>query len=444
MNPLVKSAVETAKTVASMRYRARLSGLRSMSPDSFWQYQNDAFKRIYQDAVANVPYYQSNPHKYPKHLESTSDVLDVLASLPVLPKDEVKKDTTQFWRRPQLFLTAEHTTGGTTGSPLKVRASFWERGFTEAILRERYKDITGSSTPRILRLSGYLDQSTSSEIIVRIPGTRYAYLSIYELKAQRKDEIRAAIDAFKPDVLHGYASALHQLALLFADEQYDPAHTLTAVSTSETLFDHQRADIEQYLGAQVFNEYGSQEGQHLVLECPERSLHIHPARGVVEILKMESDAPAESGELGRVVVTGLMSRSMPLIRYDLGDSAISTGYASNCSCGLRWPTIGTVYGRTDDLVRTRDGRMIGMLSYATLKDAQGVQESQIIQRGYEDFVYRIVPHDLASFDRLGLENHVRLQLKLRIGYEVDVSFEYIDRVPRSQLGKLQAVSVEFQ
>lgn len=110
------------------------------------------------------------------------------------------------------------------------------------------------------------------------------------------------------------------------------------------------------------------------MQYSEGQIHINPLVGILEILN-ESDRPTEPGELGRVVVTGLVTKSMPLIRYEIGDYTVSTGYASDCRCGLDWPTIGRVEGRTGNLVRTRDDRQIGMLGYGVLKDLNGVQES---------------------------------------------------------------------
>lgn len=439
MNPFMKSAIERVKTLAAVPYARAVGDFQHISEDDFWAYQKERFGYIYRDAVQCIPYYIGREHDYPKGLDEQGGILDVLAQLPVLPKSAVKQDVNQFWRHPPLFLTREHTTGGTTGTPLRVRASLMERGYTEAILRQRYREIVGTPTPRILRLSGFLEKGTNDSMFLRIPGTKFAYLSIYELRVQRAGEVRRILADFKPNVLHGYASALHQLALLFGDQPVQSEQKWVVVSTSETLFDHQRVDIERNLNAIVLNEYGSQEGQHLVLECTEGSLHIHPGRGVVEILKPNEDVPAESGELGRVVVTGLVNRTMPLIRYDLGDSAISTGYAADCKCGLQWPTIGSVFGRTEDLVRTRDGRRIGILSHSTLKDWEGIAESQIIQEGFERFRYLIVPQNPTSFDAVGLEAHVREQLRNRIGGDAEVMFDYVDAVPRTAAGKIQAV-----
>lgn len=43
----------------------------------------------------------------------------------------------------------------------------------------------------------------------------------------------------------------------------------------------------------------------------------------VELLAPDSSDYVKPGEIGRVVITDLYNRSMPLIRYDTGDFAVS-------------------------------------------------------------------------------------------------------------------------
>ena len=66
---------------------------------------------------------------------------------------------------------------------------------------------------------------------------------------------------------------------------------------------------------------------------------------------------------------------------------------------------------------------------------------QIVQRDYEDFLFRIVP--AAGFDSALVEAHVVDELRLRLGVSPQVKFEYLATIPRGPSGKLQAVQVEF-
>jgi phenylacetate-CoA ligase len=139
----------------------------------------------------------------------------------------------------------------------------------------------------------------------------------------------------------------------------------------------------------------------------------------------------------------LQRRVMPLIRYEIGDRAMSIGYASDCRCGLSWPGIGPVEGRSEDLVRTQDGRCVGMLGYSVLRGLVGVQEAQLVQLGFSEFKCLIV----RSMNEPGIqganETHVRNELGRRLSAAVNVTFSYVDCIPRDANGKFKAVKVRM-
>lgn len=181
----------------------------------------------------------------------------------------------------------------------------------------------------------------------------------------------------------------------------------------------------------------------MALECEQRSWHIMPLIGIVEILD-DNGEPVVAGSSGEVAVTSLSKPSMPLFRYLIRDAAISTGFGG-CGCGLGWPTMGQVEGRCEDQVRTPDGRRIGLLTDALMKqkNRECAKEAQIIQRSYEDFEVRLV---LVSRDRAftePLERDLTLEMSKRLGYPVSPKFVYLDEIPRGPRGKFKAVVVDF-
>jgi phenylacetate-CoA ligase len=241
----------------------------------------------------------------------------------------------------------------------------------------------------------------------------------------------------------GYASALAELARVIAGRLYHDKDKFVAVSTSEVLTPYYRTIIEQHLCRKVYDQYGSQEGCHLAVECDAGYMHVHPHIGIVEVLN-EYDKPCLNGELGRVVVTGF-KHSMPLIRYDIGDSAIALD--GPCPCGLVWPIIGPVAGRSEDLVITPDGRKIGYLNFHSTKNLKGIVESQLIQRGYTSFAFNLVlqpelvsNNEYTSFN----ESLIIEELQKRLGYHVQVEFAYLKDIPREGgRSKFKAVVVDF-
>lgn len=430
------------KQLGALHRRGEVERAWSCSVDDFIAYQRQRFHVVYAAARHAVPFYRSQPGVYPPHLPDAS--LDaVLGALPVLPKPTVKARMPEFYRDPLPRLTSFHTTSGTTGSPMRIPATIWERSYANANLEEWYRRVSGTSRPRVLFLSGFMTPSADDSQLAwhdRLSGN--AYLSIYGLHPRNRVEILDLLADLRPQLIYGYASALHEFAGLFNEMEWPGREQRFAVSTSEILPDHWRTTIEATVCRKVYDLYGSQELQHMVVECDRGSHHINPLVGIVEILD-DDGRPTTAGDVGRVVVTGLAHDSFPLIRYEIGDRAVSTGYATDCPCGLRWPTIGAVEGRSEDLVVARDGRRIGYLCFHATKNLTAIREAQLVQTALDRIVFSIVPSETEPFDRESVEISVAAEIRRRMQQPVDVVFRYPQAIERGPNGKFKAVRVEI-
>ncbi|GAB4425822.1 MAG: exopolysaccharide biosynthesis protein VpsH [Anaerolineae bacterium] len=431
------------KSVTGIPYRARVRALWTLSADEFWRYQADAFRRMYEYARTAIPYYRERSAAYPPMPSVGIQPLEFLASLPVLNRQLVREHNSAFWAAPRSPLTVIHSTSGTTGTPLYLAANLWERGQAHAFTEEWLRRLLGTRSPRTLFLSGFMMPSVDNKELYwvdRLGGN--VYLSLYSINAANRDATVDVFDRLKPQLIFGYPSAIHQLALLLGDRVQPSKDQRIALTTAEVLHAHWRAVIEASICRKVYNHYGSMECSHRAIECEAGNMHISPMHGIVELLDDQGE-PARPGEFGRVVVTGLLCRSMPLIRYALGDMAESTGFAVGCPCGLQWPTIGRIEGRCDDHVRTRDGRQIGTIAYV-LEVLKGTKEAQLVQTDYEKFTCNIVLDEIEARNVPALEAAVRDRLTqcLQVG-DVELDFRYVEAIPRGPRNKFKTVVVDF-
>lgn len=432
------------KEVAELPYRSQVRRAWGLSRDDFWDYQLKAFGRSYGFARTCVPYYKERIAAYPPLPQKQEEILEFLSHLPVLKKAAVRQYNTELWAQPRLPLTSYHTTSGTTGTPLRLAATLWERAYLQSIFSDWLSRHLGKRKARTINLSGFMTPSSVDKELFWVDYlSGNIFLSIYSLSPANRDRIVELFERVRPQLIMGYASAMHQLALLLGDKIASSKAERIANVTSEVLDPAWRRTIEASLCKRVLSHYGSQENSHLALECTHGNLHIHPLVGIIEIVDADGRA-VKAGDVGRVLVTGLARKSMPLIRYEIGDMAESTGYASNCLCGVGWPTIGPVQGRSEDLVKTRDGRFIGMLAYTTFKNLKGIKEAQLVQRGYENFTCRIVKSATEPVETGSLEAAIRGQLTERLQVGVEVKFDYVASIPRGPNGKFKAVAVEFK
>jgi phenylacetate-CoA ligase len=234
---------------------------------------------------------------------------------------------------------------------------------------------------------------------------------------------------------------LYALARLALEQNLQAPALKVVISNAEPLYAHQRETISAAFQCPVYDTYGQSENVCAASECLHGRLHLWPELGQTEILWDDDDQVAPLGETGRLVSTGLLNLSMPLIRYEVGDRASFSPFSPEpaCPCGRTLPTLGVIEGRSDDVLLTRDGRRIGRLDPVFKADLP-IREAQIIQETLERVLVRYVPAPGCTPQALvGLTE----RLRERLG-DVDIVLEAVTEIPRSTNGKFRAVISKCQ
>ena len=241
------------------------------------------------------------------------------------------------------------------------------------------------------------------------------------------DELRA----FKPDYIEGIASSVYALARFIVDAKLEPVPLRACFTTCETLFDYQREAISQGFCCRTYNQYGAGEEVVFAAECGRGSMHLSPEVGIVEVVD-SSNRPLPPGESVELICTSLINFVQPFIRYRVGDTGALGSEA--CSCGSPLPVLARIEGRIDDVLITRDGRLVGRLD-PVFKGTGGVVEAQIVQDDYDTFRVRVVPTE--SFSEKDGQD-IRHSLLERVG-SGEVRIEIVDRIERTAGGKFRTV-----
>jgi phenylacetate-CoA ligase len=190
------------------------------------------------------------------------------------------------------------------------------------------------------------------------------------------------------------------------------------------LHDWQRAAIEQVFGCPVTNRYGCEEVSLIASECERRhGLHVNADSVYTEIA---------SGESGKLLVTDLTNRAMPLVRYQIGDVVVGSGRV--CGCGRGLPMIERVEGREADYVVTPSGALISGISltenFALL--IPGTAQVQIVQESLHFLRIRLVADD--RFGDAGRRRIAELVADT-FGPGVRHEVELVDAIPQEPSGK---------
>lgn len=151
---------------------------------------------------------------------------------------------------------------------------------------------------------------------------------------------------------------------------------------------------------------------------------------VIEILG-ERDRPVVPGQIGKVVITTLENRLMPLVRYEIGDYAIASN--GTCTCGRTLPTIARVLGRGLNLFRLPGDQFVSPWPLVgPLKARPQLRQFQIIQDTVDHYTVRFAADQ--ALDR-GIERDISESFCAILKMPVSVTFEWIDQIPRTPGGK---------
>lgn len=190
----------------------------------------------------------------------------------------------------------------------------------------------------------------------------------------------AELNAYRPALLATYPTAAEMLA----DEQEAGRLRLALREIwtgGECLPPPVRARLARVFGCTVRSGYGASEFLSIGWECTHGRLHLNADWVVLEPVDARLRPVPPGVPSHTVLLTNLVNRVQPLIRYALGDSVTLDRDACPCGCAL--PSL-TVEGRHDDvLVYPRaDGTAVKLLPLVlctVMEDEAGVNDFQLVQ-----------------------------------------------------------------
>jgi phenylacetate-CoA ligase len=197
------------------------------------------------------------------------------------------------------------------------------------------------------------------------------------------DRIRIA----RAEVVVGWPSILMEVA--DAGEQL---RVPWVVTFGEVLHPEWMTSIARAFGATVLDMYALREGGHVAWRCPSADgYHVNADSVLVEIVD-DDDRPVPAGVAGDVVVTNLWNLTTPFVRYRTADRAAIL--AGPCSCGIVFPRMTQVEGRTDDWVLTPDGRRVwpfrlGLMTLLGRAFLDAVARYRVVQQAPDRFLVEV-------------------------------------------------------
>lgn len=401
------------------------------SPEEIRDYQLRQLRQTLIQASSYCPFYERrfaeagfHPHK----MKSADD----LEGCPMLTKQDLLENlpamvSTAIPEQQRLHIT----TGGSTGVPVGF---YLQKGVSrpkeQAFLEAQWRRGGYFPGARLAVIRGHVTSDKARGRITSYDATRdWLMLSSYHLTEDRLPEYLAALDEFRPDLLHAYPSAALHLAEFLERSGREWRLPLKGLLCgSERLTIPQKRLLQRVFKCGVYRWYGHSERVVLAAEGRRSELfYFWPAYGFVEF------GPPDEDGLCEVIGTSFHNMAMPLIRYGTGDRVRLADPRRDGELEFPWPAAVAVEGREQEFLVSGTGRRISLTAFnmhdSIFNDLYAVQFYQE-RAGSAEFRYVPGP----KFDHARLAS-IEAGLRRKLGDDFDVAMREVHEVEKTARGK---------
>lgn len=376
------------------RYAEFLEKSQWWNPERVQVLQQRKLSAMLEHAYAHVPFYRQRFEAAglrPADIQSPAD----LAQLPLLTKRDIQDSTDSMLAagNDRRALIENHT-GGSTGVPLTFYQDAEFRAWSDADKLRNYRMAHYQLGMRWAFLWGSDYDASAHKGWRGKLQDRVIYntmwINTFDLTADTLSVAAEQLVRFQPEVLIAYVSSATLLARLVRDRKIAGIRPRAIQTSAEVLTPDDRALLEQTFGCEVFDRYGCREVMNIAHECAvHRGLHLLAENNLVEFVDAQG-RPVAPGQVGRIVVTNLNNRAMPLIRYEVGDMAIPAGEL--CLCGRGLPLLRSIVGRKTDIITSPSGKLLhGEFFTHLFYNLSGVYQFRVVQETRTDLRIQLVP-----------------------------------------------------
>ena len=414
------------------QYLRELSQSQWLDPGTLRQRQWERVREIVNYAFKHCPYYQERFKDI--RFDGMLHGWEEFQRLPILTKIGIRESKERLISREfQRANLVDAKTGGSTGVALQLYfdTRCQEMRNAAAMRSDQWAgwDI-GMPVAAIWGNPPIAD--TLKKKLRSLLLERTIYLDTMEINERSVRRFVADWQRVRPRVIFGHAHSIYILALYLQRLGIEDIRPRGIISTSMMLLEPERRLIENVFLCQVTNRYGCEEVGLIACECDrQEGLHLNMDHVVVEFLR-DDGTEASPGEEANIVVTDLINRGMPLIRYRLGDMGVRSDRA--CSCGRGLFLMERVTGRQADFLKRIDGSLVAGVSLVerTLTAIPGIEQMQLIQDTLRHMCVKVVKD--SYFTEMS-EFRLRNELQMVFGKDVVIEIRCVLALEQTRSGK---------
>lgn len=401
------------------KIKKHLKNIDQINSDKTGELQKKYLNRIMQYTCENIPFY--------KGIDSGN-----IKNFPVMNKS-IYNENKSAVVNPQYDLNKLHftSTSGSSGVPFKTYQDTNKRKRNNADLITLLSSFDFETGEKYVFIRSWVSLYKLSKL--KMLKQNFIAIDVNTFDDNKKEELRRLLHRDKKiKAIISYGSALEDFIsyLENKDDNMTDTNLKLISSSADALSDSTKVRLEKMFGCPVTNRYSNEECGILGnTKAGTREFTLNTASYYFELLDLEEDKPVNPGEIGRIVVTDLFNRAMPLIRYDLGDLGISN------DDGKCVKSLISLQGRMDDVLKSSDDVVISSVMLSTY-----MQEFHYIER------YQLRKNKDGSIEMLIVSKRdefteVVKTLKKIFGDKYDITVKKVQEIPREKTGKYKEIKV---
>jgi phenylacetate-CoA ligase len=285
--------------------------------------------------------------KSPEDIKSLADV----RKIPFTTKDDLRQNfPTGLLAVDMSDIVRIHSSSGTTGIPTVIYFTKDDlNSWTELVARSIY--ATGARKGDIFQNMMSYGLFTGG-LGLHYGAERIGMTVIPVGGGNTKRQLQLMKD-FKTTVLHITPSYLLHIHESMESHGFNTSDLSLkkAFIGAEPHSENTRLKLEELYGIDAYNSYGLSElsGPGLAFECKYKAgMHVWEDAYILEVIDPETGKNVEDGQEGEIVLTNLIRKGNPMIRYRTRDLAYVL--TDSCKCGRTHRRLSRILGRTDDML----------------------------------------------------------------------------------------------
>jgi len=256
------------------------------------------------------------------------------------------------------------------------------------------------------------------------------YLSTMYLNIERFDQYYDALNEYQPKFIRCCPSAFYEFVRYMKQSSKKMKYKIDYIEmANEYLAPGVYKELKDFFeDSFIINVYGASEFYPIANACTNNKLHESKDAVFIEVLNNDGQG------YGHLVITSLINRAMPFIRYDIGDIGKLTG--ETCSCGKDGRVLDLRSGRVYDYYMDGDRKITAdyfrrmLTEYFHLKNNDNNFVQFSIQQKEKDLLrYSLLVKDEINIEDITffLNERINKFLINPVTVEVDTRLNMLDK-----------------